>query len=288
MPSMKRSRILAIIVIALGTMTGVAQAGTISLQWDSVASADGYRIYYSTTSGQFNSQDYIQVGRTTQATVPNLQDCTTYYLAVKAFNAAGESQTYSDEISGWARPTVATTVHSVRQGSQLELEIQGSNFMPGADIEVDNPNIFIDSVVASPGRCDTLIVGMTVEPLADGVRAAEIGSVQLSVVNPDLVFGERNGALQVTLDSARFNFNRSDQTTLNRVDGKELVWMAGVFGVSESNALYDPDYDLDGDGYIDGADLSYVVSNMGGCWTGTNWTASDSGWSIGACAAELR
>ena len=285
---MKRSWLPTAMVVALVTVVSVAQAGTISVQWDAAPSASGYRIYYSTTSQQYNPQSYYQVGRVTQATVPGLQDCTTYYLAVKAFNSTGESPAFSEEISGWARPTIAATVLSARQGSQVELEIRGSNFMSGAAIEVDNPNILVDSVLTSPNSCDILTIGLTVEPLAEGVRAAEIGPVNLTVINPDMVFGERDGALQVTLDAARFNVNRTDQTTSTRVDGKDLVWMAGVFGVDEGSALYDPDYDLDGDGSIDGADLSYIVSNMGGCWTGTNWTSSETGWSINACPTELR
>ena len=286
MPSTKWSCKAIAMMIILGTFAGVATAGTISLQWDAVAAADGYRIYYSTTSQQYNPQNYYQVGRVTQATVPGLQDCTTYYLAIKAFNSGGESETYSEEISGWARPTINGTVHSIRQGSQIELEIQGSNFMGGVQVEVDNPNVRVDSV-SSP-QCDSLVIGLSVEPLNEGVRAAEIGDIRLSVVNPDQVFTERAGAIEVLLDSARFNFNRTDEATANRVDGKDLVWMAGVFGVNENNARYDPDYDLDGDGSIDGADLSYIVSNMGGCWSGTNWTSTESGWSINDCPAELR
>ncbi len=286
MASMNRSWIAAMTVIAIGMFTGVASAGTISLQWDQVPSADGYRIYYSTTSGEYNPQNYYQVGAVTRATVPGLQDCTMYYLAVKGFNAMGESNEFSEEISGWARPTLDATANTVRQGSQVEVEITGSNFMPGADVEVDNPNVFVDSVNSS--QCSTLIVGLTVEPLSSGVQGAETGSFTLSVINPDQVYGERDGALQVTLDSARFNFNQSDAATSDRVDGKDLVWLAGVFGVNESSALYDPDYDLNGDGSIDGTDLSYIASNMGGCWTGTNWTATDSGWDINACPADLR
>lgn len=286
MPTMKRSWILGAGIIILGMMAGSPQAGTISLQWDPVPSANGYRIYYSTTSGQYSPQNYHQVGRVTQATVPGLQDCTMYYVAVKAFNALGESDAYSEEISGWARPTLAATVNTVRQGSQVEVEISGTNFMSGVNVEVDNPNVFVDSVTAS--QCNTLVVGLTVEPLSPGVRAAETGSFALSVVNPDLVYGTRSGAIQVDLDSARFNFNQSDATTADRIDGKDLVWLAQVFGVSEGNALYDPDYDLDGDGSIDGADLSYIASNMGGCWNGENWTSSGSGWDIQACPVGLR
>ncbi len=281
----KISGIYGILMLILGC-SGLSLAGTVSLEWDSVVGADGYRVYFSTTAGQYDPNDYFQVGRVSSTILTGLQDCTTYYLAVKAFNSAGESDSFSNEVSGWARPTLPSVVNTVRQGSQVTLEINGTNFMPGADVEISNPNVFVDSVTVS--QCDTLVVGLTVEPLTANVRPAEIGNFDVSVINPDQVFFKQPGSLEVILDSARFDFNQSDGTTTNRVDGKDLVWMAKVFGVDESNALYDPDYDLDGNGAIDGTDLSYIASNMGGCWTGSNWTDSGSGWDISACAQDLK
>ena len=75
--------------------------------------------------------------------------------------------------------------------------------------------------------------------------------------------------------------NRSDDVTRNRLDGKDTVWMARAFGVQEGDALYQPDFDLDGDGWVDGEDLAYLASNLGGCWNGTDW-------SVAACPTELR
>ena len=50
----------------------------------------GYKLHYGTTSG--NPSQTEDVGKTTSATVSNLNDGTTYFFTVTAYNAAGESQ----------------------------------------------------------------------------------------------------------------------------------------------------------------------------------------------------
>ena len=51
--------------------------------------------------------------------------------------------------------------------------------------------------------------------------------------------------------------------------------------IRRSLPLYDPDFDFDGDGWVDGQDLAYLASNMGRCWDGAAWT-------LAACPANLR
>ena len=101
----------------------------------------------------------------------------------------------------------------------------------------------------------------------------------VSVTNPDRTFGEKPDAFEVLINPSRFDVNRSDASTRTRLDGKDTVWMARLFGSQEPDALYDPDFDLDGDGWVDGQDLSYLASNLGRCWSG-------SAWNVGACAGH--
>ena len=243
-------------------------AGTISLAWTPAAGASGYRVYYGASSGTYTqSQD---VGASTEATVA-LADCTNWYVAVKAYNGAGESPAFSNEIAGWARPRVDASTPGARlQGSVFTLGIAGSNFRPGATVEIDNPNVHFASVDVVD--CDTIQLAATVEPTASGVRAAEVGTFTVSVTNPDDTFGARADAFEVLIDPARFDVNQSDSATRDRVDGKDTVWLARLFGSPETSVLYDPDFDLDGDGWVDGQELSYVASNLGRCWSGTAWT----------------
>ena len=45
---------------------------------------------------------------------------------------------------------------------------------------------------------------------------------------------------------------------------------------SEANPLYDTDLDLDGDGWVDGDEISLLLSLLGWCWDGESWN-------LGAC-----
>jgi hypothetical protein len=264
-----------ILTLTILFFCSVAFAGTISVEWDPVDGATGYRVYYALESGAYNDADYVQVGNLPQATLDNLQDCTEYFLAVKAFNSGGALDQFSNEISGWARPVITTTdVTVATQGDQLVLELDGANFMSGADLVIDNPGLFVDSV-SIPG-CNRLLASLTIEPTSEGVRPAEIGIYSVAVNNPDHVFGESSPILEVLINPARFDIYRGEDSSDGRIDGQDTIWLGRLFGTREPAALYNPDLDMDGDGWIDGNDLSHLASAFGECW-------SDSGWSLASC-----
>jgi len=243
-----------------------AQAGSIHMRWDTVSDSTGYRVYYGRTAGQYT--DSVDVGNTTSAVVNGLEDCTEWYLAVKAYNSVGESPSFSNEIVGWARPEVTQPAPKAAiQGAQFTLDISGSNFQPGADVEVDNPNVFFDS--ATVLSCNQIQVAATIEPTADGVRPAEIGLYTVTVVNPDDVFGSRSGAFEVP---ARFDIDDREGPSRGRLDGRDAIWLSRLFGSREGDASYYPDSDFNGDGWVDGEDLSLLGSEFGRCWDGAGWS----------------
>ena len=101
--SLVRSTVL---LAALTAATTAASAGSVSLQWDPSPGASGYRVFYGTSTRNYTGQ--TDTGNVTQATISNLADCTTWYFAVKALDAFGTpSGSFSNEVSGWARPAVA-------------------------------------------------------------------------------------------------------------------------------------------------------------------------------------
>jgi hypothetical protein len=69
-----------------------------TLVWDSVQGAQGYRVYWGTSKGNYPNK--VDVGAATQYPVDSLPlaDKTVYYITVTAYNAAGES--------GYATPVV--------------------------------------------------------------------------------------------------------------------------------------------------------------------------------------
>lgn len=257
---------------------GPARAGQIGLTWDPVSGAAGYHVYYGTQSGVYGNY----VTTTTNSASVTVPDCQTYYLAVKAYNAAGESPAFSNEISGWARPSVTSlTPAAALQGDQVVVDVFGNSFQQGATVEVANPNVLITSTATL--SCTHVQLLATIEPTAARVRPAQIGKLDVTVVNPDNVFGLKAQAFEVLVNPARFDINQSDATTTDRIDGKDTVWLARDFGISEASPNYDPDSDFDGDGWVDGNDLAYIASNLGRCWS-----SSTKSWSTSACPAALR
>jgi hypothetical protein len=251
-----------------------AAVGTISLKWNPVPGASGYRIYYGTESGTYT--DAVDVGAKAQGTVSGLTDCTTYYVAVKAYNAAGESTEFSNEIAGWPRPRVGSVdPPAFMQGTQVVVNLAGANFAPGATLEFDatslegEPLVTVGSLSAT---CESIQALVAVEPGAPGARAMEIGAHEFEVRNPDGVVG--NQTYEVTINPARFDINRTDADTSDRVDGKDLVWLAYAHGTSEGQSRFNADADLTGNGSVDGEDLAYLAAAFGSCWSGSSWDAS--------------
>jgi hypothetical protein len=254
-----------------------------SLAWDPVPGATGYRLYYGTASGQYTGS--FDAGNSTQAALPNLGDCVDYYVAVKAYTFAGESGQFSNEVSGWGRPAITGPSAPVaNQGDQFTLNIMGGNFALGASLRLlasalptdlqGTPLVRLDS--ATVISCTQMQALVTVEPLGRGMRAMEVGTfdIDFEVVNPDSTYGTTPALLTINFDSARMDINQSNTETEDRVDGQDLAWMAYAFGAVQGEPLYNPDADLDGSGLVDGSDLAFMVPGFGLCWSGTIWTAS--------------
>ena len=275
-----RSHFIGFAAAAAAMAATPGMAGSIAVTWDPTAGAIGYHVYYGTASGEYNPVPVITAA--TSTTISGLQDCTTYYFAVKAFNQAGASAEFSNELSGWSRPAItAATPSRAMQGDQIVMDVMGANFQPGAVVELGNPHVNLTGVKVL--SCNQIQLIATVEPTAPTFRAAQIGPFDLTVSNPDSVFGLKSRAFEVLIDPYRFDINRSDDMTTDRIDGKDTVYLSRRFGTSASDPNFDADDDFDGDGWIDGQDLAYIASNLGRCWS----SASRS-WSLAACPTGLQ
>lgn len=259
------------------------QAGVIGLSWDAVPGAAGYKVYYGVASEHYTHS--VDAGNTTTLDLGNLADCTTYYVAVKAYNQQGESGDYSAEISGWARPHVDPRVTPVRQGDQIVLTIEGGSFASGADLAVDagmpidglgNPLVRVSSV--SVVSCERIQALLTVEPTADGLQAMAVGEFDLGfeVINPDGVYNAGSTVLEVQFDEDRADINQRNERTTDRVDGDDLASLVRIWGSTNDSANFEYPSDLDGDLEIDGDDLALLASVFGQC-------RNASGWSVNAC-----
>lgn len=191
MRPLARLAALSFLVLTIAASATPASAGTVALAWDAVTDTDlaGYRVYYGSAPGNYTQS--VDVGNVTSTTISGLADCQTWYFGVKAYDTAGnESTNYSNEISGWGRPTVATSAPSAaEQGRTLALTITGSNFQSGASVIFSNAGITVNSVTVN--SCTQLTANVTVG------NAAAVGASNIEVDNPDQVYGTGTGLFTV-------------------------------------------------------------------------------------------
>jgi chitodextrinase len=222
---LNRSILLALALLAFARP---AVAGTISLTWDPSSSTNlaGYRVYYGSAPGTYTKS--LDVGNTTSATVTGVADCTTWYLSVKAYNTAGtESTAYSNEVTGWARPVVASVApSSAKQGSRVTLTLTGNDFGSGATVQFGNPSISVNSIgVAS---CAGLTADVTI------AAGATVGPTNVDVMNADGTFGTLAGAFTV-LSGARPVISAVSATAVASTTAT-ITWTTDV--ASRSMVLY--------------------------------------------------
>ncbi len=244
--------------------------GDLGVAWDASPGATGYRVRYGTDPGSLDRTVTVTTARS--AVLTGLADCTRWYVSVTAYNAAGESAP-SPVVSSQPRPRLDRFEPTqALQGDSFVFAIQGANLGPGTEIAIDNPGVYLQLNTAD---CVALGVAGVAEPTAPGRRAAEVGSFAVRVRTLDGLEAER--PFEVLVDPSRFDINRSDALTTDRIDGADTVWVARRFASREGDGTYDPDSDFDGDGWIDGRELSWIGSTLGSCWNGLAWSHATCG-----------
>jgi hypothetical protein len=103
------AKVIAIVVSAVCWPLS-SSAAELTLAWDppSDGITTGYIVLYGTAPHSYSQQ--VDVGYTTSYTVKNLLDGTTYYFAVRAYDATGVMSDPSAEVSGTTPPAVAPVV----------------------------------------------------------------------------------------------------------------------------------------------------------------------------------
>ena len=143
--------------VCLVSAAPATAAGTFELAWDAVNGATGYSVHYGTAPGAYTAVH--DAGPRTSTTLAGLEDCTQYYVAVKAYNDSGESAQFSSEISGWARPEIHGFDPAVaRQGDLFTMNVWGANFARGAEVDWSGTAVPVDSLGAALVRFDAVDV----------------------------------------------------------------------------------------------------------------------------------
>ena len=78
------------LALLMAVAVSPALAGTASIAWDPVSATDlaGYRVFVGPSAGSYAQQSDVASTVTTH-TVSGLADCTTHFIAVKAFDTVG-------------------------------------------------------------------------------------------------------------------------------------------------------------------------------------------------------
>lgn len=91
---MKKHFVFIVVAFLVGlTFATLSRAATLTLQWDPVDGADGYKVYYGSQSRQY--QDPVDSDGQTTLSLP-LDTTNMKYIAVTAHNKWGESD-FSEE-----------------------------------------------------------------------------------------------------------------------------------------------------------------------------------------------
>ena len=260
-----------------------ALAGEIKIAWDPVVGATGYYVDYGTSTGNLPLR--YDAGPDLSATVRNLSDCQDWFFAVRGYNST-QIGPASAVVSDWAQPVVSTTV-DVLQGELFTLDLDGANFRAGMSLTTDNPGVQLSGVTRT--SCTNIQASVVVGPAGPGARAAQVGVFDLVVTNPSGIHDGGADEFVIRIDPARFDVDRGSQSTEDRIDGSDLSRLTYSWGGCDlpvssgcnaaDAALYVPDLDFDGDGWIDGEDLSHIAMHRWGlCWSPQQyeWTASPS------------
>jgi fibronectin type 3 domain-containing protein len=95
-------RILLVIPFLLFFST--AEAAYVDLAWSPNGEADlgGYRVYYGIESGEYIRS--VDVGKATSYRLDNLLDDVTYFIALTAYDRAGNESDFSEEVSAVGVP----------------------------------------------------------------------------------------------------------------------------------------------------------------------------------------
>jgi len=242
-------------------LPSAVSAGTIKLAWDPVGDPDlsGYKVYYGTTPGVYTNS--TPTGSQTSVDLTNLQDCKVYYLAVKAVDANGnESMGFSNEISGMSAPVPSTVSPSTaKQATNFQqVTIYGTNFDTQARPDF-GPDILVNSY--STSSCSQMTANITVTESAK-VNSAPSPPRLLTIINNGGPRGSKSGPFSVT-----FNERRADIDPDGKVKGRDLLYLMNSYGSCQPSLVpncpnassYNGDADLNGDGKVDGADVSLLA-----------------------------
>jgi hypothetical protein len=127
----------------------------------------GYKVYMGTASGSYTQN--IDVGNSTSYTIGNLNDGTTYYFAVTAYDASGDVSGYSNQAS-LTTSAASSTLYTLTASAG-----SGGSITPSGSVVVSQGTSQTFAITPASGY---KVAGVTV----DGVSAGAVSSYTFSNV----------------------------------------------------------------------------------------------------------
>lgn len=93
-----------VLTVLFSFFLSTAEAAYLDLAWSPNEEPDlaGYRIYYGTSSREYIG--FVDAGRATTFRLDNLLDDVTYFVAITAYDTAGNESDFSAEAAGVGSP----------------------------------------------------------------------------------------------------------------------------------------------------------------------------------------
>lgn len=216
--------IAALFAAALFLTGSAFAAGTnsVSLAWDPNPETDlaGYRLQYGLTPGIYPY--VVDAGKTTSATANGLNQGTTYYFTVVAYNSAGQSSTASSEVSYTVPGTPNTAPLADSFSLTVAEDAQASVTLSGNDGEGD---ILGYSVVSAPskGTLSGTAPNLTYKPAANAN-----GSDSFTYRVNDGALNSAEATVSVTITPVNDAPVASAKSVTVQEDGQVAVTLSGT------------------------------------------------------------
>jgi PKD repeat protein len=220
--------------VGLNLLLWAAQvsAGQVTLRWDAVNGASGYRLYYGLTSGSYTSQVNV-VGQSQTASPPvSITNGLTYFFAVKAYDSTGQVSPFSNEVrvappvaAFNASPTSGTAPLLVTFTDQSTGTIATRSWNFG-----DSTSATGTSVTHTYNTAGTYSVTLTVT----GAGQTATATKSITVTAPSVPSGTLGQVL--TIEAEAMTLTRYSKETSSAASGGALISRVGWAGTPPGEA----------------------------------------------------
>lgn len=247
--------------------TDAGTGGTVVLSWDRDDSFDiaGYVVTYKKT-GDVVFEGVASNGISWSYAVTGLVDDVSYDFSAYAYDASGN---FSEPVSVTETPTNSGSLFDIIPPEPPLLSaVPGDNkvtllITAPADDDVDHYNIYIYNLAAGKFMPLSSVNGLIHEENIAVTNGRVFVFVATAVDTSGNESGYSDPVSAIPSELPGDIELEKDPPVLDRVDGYDIVEIAKGFGKEIGHPHFNPNTDLNGDGTIDGEDVTILAPNHG-------------------------